>query len=580
MSAELLERLDGRVTFVVGKGGVGKTTMAGALALALADRGTATHLLSVDPAHSLGDLFGAAVGSAPGASPCVGRLILEELDADRLVADRLGSLKPGLRELIDQGTYLDVEDAESLLDASLPGLDEVGAALRIGQLQEPRLVVDTAPTGHLLRLLHIPDVVRGWLEAFDAMAAKADAVATALVGQHVTLVAERELASLEQEVAAFEAAVASADFVVVTAPGAVVAAETRRLLETLRARGLRVAATVAVQRGRDVTADIHVPYRRALSGCADLRSWWAGEAGPDDPSAAAGAGPRGARSGARAGVAAAPADALDRELVVFAGKGGVGKTTCAVATALRLAESGPVLLMGADPAGSLHDVLDGAEVPGLQVRELDGDRELEQLRAVYRDEVERAFASLGLDRSARLDRAVVESLWELAPPGLDELMGVSRLAEEVEAGTRIVLDPAPTGHFLRLVAMPELALDWIRRLMNLLLKYGAVADLDGLGNELLRLARRFRTLRERLMDGDRTAIVVVTLDEPLVRAETERLAARLRSLHLPLVGLLVNRSTGAVESPRAVPTWRAPEVEEPRGVPALREFTRAWERVT
>jgi anion-transporting ArsA/GET3 family ATPase len=75
-----------------------------------------------------------------------------------------------------------------------------------------------------------------------------------------------------------------------------------------------------------------------------------------------------------------------------------------------------VALVGADPAGSLMDVLGGA-VPGLEVLELDAEAELDRLKDRYREEVEQVFAAMGLDRAARLDREVVESLWELAPPG-------------------------------------------------------------------------------------------------------------------------------------------------------------------
>lgn len=571
MTVELLERLTGSVTFVVGKGGVGKTTVSGGLALALADGGTATHLLSTDPAHSLGDLFGRTLGPGPEPAPCGDRLVLEELDAARLAEDRLKALVPGLRELIDRGTYLDVEDADSLLAASLPGLDEIGGALRIVELAGRRLVVDTAPTGHLLRLLETPAVVDSWLDVFDAMAGKADTVASALVGQEVRMSVEPELETLADEMSSFRSLVRTADFVVVTGAGGVEAAETERLLEALESGGHRVAATVAIDRG-EPEAEILLPYRRGIAGCDALRSWWAGE--PGDPVPTVGWN-RAADSGAGA---AFPVE-LDRELIVFAGKGGVGKSTCATAAAVRLAEEGPVLLMSADPAGSLHDVLAGGVVPGLEVRELEGEAELDRLRSLYRDEVERAFAAIGLDRAARLDRAVVESLWQLAPPGLDELVSVSRLAEEVESGTRVVLDSAPTGHFLRLVAMPELALDWVRRIMRILLKYSAMGDLDAPAEQLLRFARRFRTLRERLMDGDRTAILIVTLDEPMARAETDRLADRLQTLGMPLSGVVVNRAAGPVEPRLGVATWRAPEVEEPKGVPALQQFTRAWERV-
>ncbi len=575
MGGELLGRLTGRITFVVGKGGVGKTTVSGGLALALSDAGTATHLVSTDPAHSLGDLFGRSLGADPEPSPCGGTLTLEELDAPRLAESRMAAMAPGLRELIDRGTYLDTDDADGLLAAALPGLDEIGGALRIVELIGTRLVVDTAPTGHLMRLLDTPGVVRSWLDVFDAMAGKADTVASALVGQQVRLSVESELETLAAEMAAFEEAVGAADFVVVTGGGEVERAETVRLLEALASRDLHVAATVAVDRGRP-RADLVLPYHSGLTGCRALREWWSGSgrgrASTERPSRGRGS------AGAAASGARFPPE-IERELIVFAGKGGVGKSTCASATAVRLAAEGPVLLMSSDPAGSLFDVLDGSVVPGLTVRELDAAPELDRLRSHYREEVERAFAAIGLDRAARLDRAVVESLWQLAPPGLDELLSVSRLAEEVETGTRVVLDSAPTGHFLRLVAMPGLAMDWLRRIMRILLKYGAIGDLDAPAEQLLRFARRFRTLRERLMDPARTALVVVTLDEALARAETGRLVERIRSLGLPLTGVLVNRANGPVEPRPDTATWRAPEVEEPKGATALTEFTRAWERV-
>jgi arsenite-transporting ATPase len=452
-------------------------------------------------------------------------------------------------------------------------------------------VVDTAPTGHTLRLLDTPDVLRGWLRVFDAMAGKADTVASALVGERVRMSVEGELDTLAEEMAAFEETVASADFLVVTGAGAVEVAETRRLVSTLRERGLTVAGVVAMDRGAtmdDLRPDLVFPYSPGVSGCDGLRGL-VRDAREDvggrssGESAAAGAEVRlgdDARVGAGAvGSSGAFPPELDRSLVVFAGKGGVGKSTCAAAAAVALSERGEVVLMGADPAGSLDDVLAGESTENLEVRELDGDAELERLRTLYAEEVERAFEAIGLDRSARLDRAVVDSLWELAPPGLDELIAVSRLAAEVEAGRRVVLDTAPTGHFLRLVAMPELALDWVRRLMRILIKYGALGELDAPAEQLLRFARRFRALRERLVDGSATAIVVVTLAEPMVRAETDRLVDRLGTLGLPVAGVLVNRATGPVAPFEGQVTWRAPRVEEPRGVTELRHFNRAWERV-
>jgi arsenite/tail-anchored protein-transporting ATPase len=581
----LLERLGRPTTFVVGKGGVGKTTTAGALALALADSGLDTHLLSTDPAHSLGDLFQQPLGSEPIPSRCNRRLVLEELDAEALVGTRLNSLRPALREVIDAGTYLDGEDAESLLGASLPGLDEIGAALRMIALgaTPARLVVDTAPTGHTLRMLDSETTVQGWLHVFRTMADKADTVASALVGRPVQLRAEAELQRLAEDMAAFSHALEEADFLVVTAPGIVVQAETERLVRELQGRGLRVAGTVAMARpGAD--ADVLLPVGSGLQGCEALREWWR-SAGLARGSSAFHAPPV-ASSGARSRTAGLD-PVLDRRLVIFAGKGGVGKTTCASALAVRLAEDGPVVLMGVDPAGSLADVV-AAPVPDLAVIETDAQAALARIRDRYRDEVDAVFAAAGLDRSAAMDRAIMESLWNAAPPGIDEVMAIVRLAEEVPDGSRIVLDTAPTGHFLRLVAMPEVALDWTHKVMRILLKYRAVGGLDAPAGPLIRLAKQFRALRERLSDPSRTAIIVVTLEEPLVQAETDRLIDRLQHLGLPLAAVVVNRAVddptarsvdGAGQTP-GLPTFRAPTVPEPTGPDALLAFAMAWERVT
>src|SRR5688572_2003594 len=181
MFDQLLARAPSRFVFVVGKGGVGKTTTASALALALADRSRTTHLISTDPAHSLLDLL---------PEPCSPHLTIEEFDARKYADAFFAELRAPFIELIERGTYLDAADAGSFLDLSIPGIDEVMSALRLVELLDSavdRVIVDTAPTGHTLRLLDSSAIIESWVAAGHAMAAKAGAVSAALVGQVVPL---------------------------------------------------------------------------------------------------------------------------------------------------------------------------------------------------------------------------------------------------------------------------------------------------------------------------------------------------------------------------------------------------------
>src|SRR5215208_6351532 len=100
----------------------------------------------------------------------------------------------------------------------------------------------------------------------------------------------------------------------------------------------------------------------------------------------------------------------------------------------------------------------------------------------------------GLD--AAHDRAIARQLLSLAPPGIDELYALVWLGDALAEGQyeRIVVDPAPTGHLIRLLEMPALALDWSHRLLRLMLKYRELAGGGELGAELLTFARRTRSV--------------------------------------------------------------------------------------
>jgi arsenite-transporting ATPase len=311
-------------------------------------------------------------------------------------------------------------------------------------------------------------------------------------------------------------------------------------------------------------------------------------------------------------------------LLLFGGKGGVGKTTCAAAAALaaaRAAPERPVLLLSTDPAHSVADVLDATlgdaprPIPGapanLRARELDAPAAFAARKERYREALERAFSSLaGGRRSAGfdlpLDRAVLERLLEATPPGLDELVALSELTELTEATggagePLVVVDTAPAGHALRLLELPELALEWDHALLALLLKYRDAVGLPGAwAEELLALARELKGLRALLADPARCRFAAVTRAGELPHRQTRRLVAALERLGIATPVVVVNavpegecarcrrgaeRSRAEVERLRSELRGRgrpchilvAPaEYPPPRGVRALERWGRRW----
>lgn len=585
---------DAPFIFVVGKGGVGKTTTAGALSLELADSGSATHLISTDPAHSLADLFQHPVGGDVATSPCSPLLVIEEFDASRAGAAWVGQALGPVTAIVEGGTYLDGEDVAAFSRLALPGLDEMMAVLRLSALTGPdaegrRIVVDTAPTGHTLRLLDAADIHEGIARALRAMADKAAAVAGAMTGRAVRLQGESIIDDLEQAVSTYrERVLAPAAFIVASRSGRVVEAETRRLAAALSQRGLRVAAVVTTGGAGDTAHDatqLDVPLLDNVAGCDGLRRWrehvGTGRRTTASPGPPAGPMPPSAGSAQEWLVRHSP------RILLFAGKGGVGKSTCAAAAALALAASRDVLLCSTDPAGSLDEVLEAADAgptPRLRVLQIEPAAQLEALRGAYQEEIGDALARLGLSDSAALDRRVMETLWDLTPPGLDELAATAAMLEAAESGETIVIDSAPTGHFLRLLEMPDIALSWTRQLMRVFVKYGIAGAVGGTAESLLELSRDLRKLRDALHDPDSAAAVVVTLDEPLVRAETERLAASLARSEMRVEAVLLNRFPGpAPEHGAWLPVAgaavviHAPALDPaPTGPDALRRFVDTW----
>jgi len=185
--AEAILPLAGRrLLFVGGKGGVGKSTVASALALRLAEGGERVLLVSTDPAHSLGDIFDIRVGESPrelisGLSELRGLEVNPEEEVERYLA----RVKGNMRDFVRPAMYGEVERQIELARES-PGAQEAALLERVAELMDPdpeevdRVIFDTAPTGHTLRLLALPELMTAWTEGLLRSRERSDSLGGAL----------------------------------------------------------------------------------------------------------------------------------------------------------------------------------------------------------------------------------------------------------------------------------------------------------------------------------------------------------------------------------------------------------------
>jgi arsenite/tail-anchored protein-transporting ATPase len=248
-----------------------------------------------------------------------------------------------------------------------------------------------------------------------------------------------------------------------------------------------------------------------------------------------------------------------RQLILCGGKGGVGKTTFAASLALWLAQAQRTLVVSTDPAHSLGDslgqplhltgaanqVVPVAGEPRLFALEIDAEAALAAFRARHHAELHHLF-----DTSTYLDGHDLDSLLGLPLPGIDEVMGFKVIADLVAAGSydKLVVDTAPTGHALRLLALPDLLDQWVKALAQLRWKYRTVQHTfkgkytpDDADDLLLDLKKTVGRLRGLLTDPERCEFVVVAKPEAMVLAETERLVAALAEHRVLVRHLVMNQ---------------------------------------
>jgi arsenite-transporting ATPase len=239
---------------------------------------------------------------------------------------------------------------------------------------------------------------------------------------------------------------------------------------------------------------------------------------------------------------------LDRKILFFGGKGGVGKTTCASATAVEASRRGRrVLLVSTDPAHSTSDIFEQPlgpkerEIePGLFGLEIDATFEARR----YVDQVKQQIAELF--SPAILKEASKQIEMAATMPGVEEVALFERMSELIvdrdDQYDLVVFDTAPTGHTLRLLQMPEMMTAWVRALSKT--RRAMLTEDPGPDPVLTALeARRERLqiVRARLMQARVAAFVLVLIPERLPIEETARALDTLASSDVHVAGLIVNR---------------------------------------
>jgi arsenite-transporting ATPase len=478
-------------------------------------------------------------------------------------------------------------------------MDEFMAVLELMELVRTRqydvIIMDTAPTGHTIRLLELPGLLQQWVGILDLMMKKHRFMAkTFSHGRYQPDECDRWLETMAGDAKRVERLlqdVTATEFVVVTIPEEMAVAESERLVAALKKfripiRNLIVNHVVEqnvlcpfCQERRNEQAASMEKIERVFTDLHILKI-------PQLPCEVCGLEPL--RQFARLIVGDLSSNTVDcakpattavseflpcgssfvlptASLVLIGGKGGVGKSSVAAATALELAMRFPkkkVLIFSTDPAHSLSDSFGqriGTErtpietISNLSAQEIDAPKLLVDFKQRYRKSIDDIFNTFlgGSEMNVEFEQDVMERLLDLSPPGIDEVMALIEVMELMEsrAFDIFVLDTAPTGHLLRFLEMPEIASDWLNAAMRVILKYQGLASLGSVAGMVMQYSSQVRKLRKRLLDAAGTEIMVVTIPEAMSLVEMNRLLQALRKFNIACRQIVINMVTPPNECP-------------------------------
>ena len=543
--------------FFTGKGGVGKTSIAAATAVALAEDGARVLIVSTDPASNLDEVLGVHAGISPTPVPVPGvaGLAARNIDPDAAAAAYRERVVGPYRALLPAGVVAKMEEELSgSCTVEIAAFNEFVALLADPTVADDydRIVFDTAPTGHTLRLLTLPGAWTGFLQANKA--------GVTCIGPISALGQTRD--RYADAVAALRDP-ARTTLVLVTRPDVAALSEAARAAGELSALGVVSPRLVinGVLGVTDPTDEVAQAWqRRAQAALAGMPSVLAAIEGVDTvpllPAAPVGleglhlllrpeiAGLRGSsgeepapRLQSGLGELVEQIEAGGPGVVMTMGKGGVGKTTVAAAIAVALAARGhQVTLTTTDPAAHVADAL--PDPPrNLTVTRIDPAAETASYtRAVL------ASAGKDLDEQAY---ALLEE--DLRSPCTEEVAVFQAFARTVAAAADryVVIDTAPTGHTVLLL---DSSRSFTRQLAA---QTGALPDPAA-------------KLLDTLTDSAHTRILLVTVPEATPVHEAATLQADLSRAGITPFGWVVNMSLAA--TPTTDPVLQARAGQERRWI--------------
>ena len=522
-----------RNLFFTGKGGVGKTSLACAAAVRLADAGKKVLLVSTDPASNLDEVLGTPLGNHPTLIAAVPGLSAMNLDPEKSAAEYRERMVGPYRTLLPATAVASMEEQFSgSCTLEIAAFDEFSRLLgdATATADFDHVIFDTAPTGHTLRLLTLPSAWSGFMESNttgtsclgplaglqaqqalyqDTMRALSDpAVTTLVLVTRPEVTAFREAARTSGELAAL--GVQNQHLVV---NGMFQASDMSDLLAVAMQKRGEAALAAIPDVLRDLPRSLIPLTANGVLGIESLRTLGIPTAQSESPKHAPST-PKFELPpllGSLIDDLAAPGHGV----ILAMGKGGVGKTTVAAAVAVALADRGyRVQLSTTDPAAHIAAMVTGEAIPNLTVSRIDPAAET----AKYAAEVQHT-AGAGLDTQGQALLAE-----DLRSPCTEEIAVFRAFAEAVAEGTDrfVVLDTAPTGHTILLL---DAALAYHREVIRQ-------------SNEMPEAVVQ---LLPRLRDPNYSRVLIVTLPEATPVHEAAQLQHDLRRAEIDPYAWVINQ---------------------------------------